>query len=771
MPVSPGIYVREYDFSQYVAQLGVTNPAILGGATQGPIGIPTAIGSEGALINIFGKPSTSDYGLQCAVRYLKKGGRLTYVRVAHSAVKAAAAVSGHVLTSVGTRATGTVTFSSTGPVAHELVTIYQTNPSLTLTAITVGETGNNILLSTTSAGITVSGPALTGGVGSTPAVGTVIFIANPTTTQTITIGTQAFQFLTTPLVSTDVQRHATDRNITAANLVAAVAAWNLANPTLAVAVLANVTKSAVFEFIASGGSVNTVGNIPVVIYPGVISSTAQAFATAVGQSIIQATVVVTPGASPLVTLTNALVGTLGNGSIVEAATNVVATGFTGGVDQVLGASGTVFTVQSLYEGSGSNGIQATVQATSSIGITTADAVNDPLAARFDLLIAAPVAPGSSIVSQVEQFHNLSMYSASPRYIVTVLTRGVTGEVGPSSYVSVNVVPTYTGPAVGTYLLAAGTDGLTGLTDSDYIGTVNGQTATGLQALRNTETTEFNLLAIPGVTSSAVIGAMIGLAQSRNDFDIILDTPFGLSCSPSDPNNVVNWHNGLATGIANAPTAPINSNRVLLYYPWVQVGDSYNGGTIWLPPCGDVLAAHAASDETVGPGWAVAGPVRGALDVLDIEYSASQADRDYLEGIDTTNRVNPIIVQFSGGAIIYGDWTCQRSRSALENAHTRRMLTYAEKVCATAVAKLQFNPNDPMTWTQFINLCNEPLKGLVTSRAIGSFKIICDKATNPVAQRQNKTLRGKLLIEAVESSNIILMDFSLYSTGANFNEAF
>src|SRR5438876_512565 len=94
MPVSPGRYVREFDFSQYSPQLGITNPAFVGGASKGPIGVPVTVTNEGDLVRIFGKPLLTDYGLQCAVRYLKRGSRMTYLRVAHSAVSANFPVSG-----------------------------------------------------------------------------------------------------------------------------------------------------------------------------------------------------------------------------------------------------------------------------------------------------------------------------------------------------------------------------------------------------------------------------------------------------------------------------------------------------------------------------------------------------------------------------------------------------------------------------------------------------------------------------------------------------
>jgi phage tail sheath protein FI len=151
----------------------------------------------------------------------------------------------------------------------------------------------------------------------------------------------------------------------------------------------------------------------------------------------------------------------------------------------------------------------------------------------------------------------------------------------------------------------------------------------------------------------------------------------------------------------------------------------------------------------------------------LEYSPTQSERDLLQGIDTSNRINPL-VQFAEGITIWGNRTSQRSRSALESVNIRRMLLHAEKVCATAVRVLAFDPNDPVTWRQFTMLVNEQLNAIKAGRGIAQFKVICDATTNPAEQRQQKTMRGKMIIEPVEAAEIIMLDFALTATGANFS---
>ena len=80
--LSAGTRVNEFDFSEYAVQLGLTRFCVLGGATKGALDTPTEVQDEAELIEKFGYPLVTDYGLQAAVQYLKEGDQLIYTRVA-----------------------------------------------------------------------------------------------------------------------------------------------------------------------------------------------------------------------------------------------------------------------------------------------------------------------------------------------------------------------------------------------------------------------------------------------------------------------------------------------------------------------------------------------------------------------------------------------------------------------------------------------------------------------------------------------------------------
>jgi len=80
--VSPGVYILERDFSDYVAALGQTAVGMVGTAKKGPLNEPTLCTTPEEFLNIFGEPDVNQYGPYAAINYLRRGNQLYYVRVA-----------------------------------------------------------------------------------------------------------------------------------------------------------------------------------------------------------------------------------------------------------------------------------------------------------------------------------------------------------------------------------------------------------------------------------------------------------------------------------------------------------------------------------------------------------------------------------------------------------------------------------------------------------------------------------------------------------------
>lgn len=79
--LSPGVFLEEIDKSYYTGVESSVAVGVVGGARKGPVGVPTLITSKNEMIKVFGKPTTSDYGVLAALHVLNSTNKLYYQRV------------------------------------------------------------------------------------------------------------------------------------------------------------------------------------------------------------------------------------------------------------------------------------------------------------------------------------------------------------------------------------------------------------------------------------------------------------------------------------------------------------------------------------------------------------------------------------------------------------------------------------------------------------------------------------------------------------------
>ena len=148
-----------------------------------------------------------------------------------------------------------------------------------------------------------------------------------------------------------------------------------------------------------------------------------------------------------------------------------------------------------------------------LAVQIEDGTRDPQAA-FNLIVRHKG-------EVVEVFKDLSMDEAATNHIELVVN-------GRSEWITVEDLFPATGiatdrPAIGSYALSGGENGLTGMTDADYTGDPSQHT--GFYVFD--EIDALNLLLAPGVTTAAVISAGLAYAEVRKDILFIADTPAGL----------------------------------------------------------------------------------------------------------------------------------------------------------------------------------------------------------------------------------------------------
>jgi uncharacterized protein len=353
--------------------------------------------------------------------------------------------------------------------------------------------------------------------------------------------------------------------------------------------------------------------------------------------------------------------------------------------------------------------------------------------------------------QVESWGGLTKDQNSRLYVQTFLSL-------VSDYIRVddNTAETAS-PLDGTYALLGGNDGIPSDPDEQdalLIGSVAGQS--GLFALSEPEQIDIDLIAVPGHASTAVINALISLAEDRGDCLAIIDPPFGLTV-----NEIVHWQNG---------THPLNTTRfdsdfAALYWPWVKIRDNHNRVDVWVPPSGSVMATIARSDFIAQPWFAPAGITRGVVPAIsDVFSRPTLAERDTMYG--NRNAINPII-QFPDvdGFVIWGQKTLQRRPTALDRVNVRRLMFVVEKRIRTASRQLLFDPHDDEFRERFVNLATGILSEIKIGRGITDYIIKADAEINTPDVVDRNEFRARIGIQPTRAVEFIFIEFSIHRTGS------
>lgn len=273
----------------------------------------------------------------------------------------------------------------------------------------------------------------------------------------------------------------------------------------------------------------------------------------------------------------------------------------------------------------------------------------------------------------------------------------------------------------------------------------------LDLLASTEDYDINLLAVPGVAISNSIGSYaIEMVETRADAFYVGD----MSSTPTTAN------------AAALTTASIDSNYSATYWPYVKIYDSDNAQDVTIPPTAQALEAIAYTDQISYPWFAPAGLNRGLLtDVIRAKYKLTQDDREELY----ENKINPIATFAGQGIAIWGQKTLQTRTTALDRINVRRMMLYVEKVIAGAAIYLDFEQNDETSWDRFKGLVQPILDTVKIKRGITDFRVIMDETTNTPDMVERGQMVGQIYIKPTKTAEVILINFNLMAQGATFEE--
>jgi phage tail sheath protein FI len=106
-------------------------------------------------------------------------------------------------------------------------------------------------------------------------------------------------------------------------------------------------------------------------------------------------------------------------------------------------------------------------------------------------------------------------------------------------------------------------------------------------------------------------------------------------------------------------------------------------------------------------------------------------------------------------------------SALDRVNVRRLLILAKRAVAGIARALAFEPNNPATWTRFVNKVNPILENYRRDQGINRFKVVMDSTTNTNDVVDRNEMKGKIFLEPVRAAEFITIDFVITPSGVEF----
>ena len=348
---------------------------------------------------------------------------------------------------------------------------------------------------------------------------------------------------------------------------------------------------------------------------------------------------------------------------------------------------------------------------------------------------------------IEEMRSLSTNKSDIRFIESYINNN-------SDYIVCSFDETTEEEIGGTeYTLSGGMNGLDGLSVND----VNA----GLDDFSNPEAITVDIMTTPGWSDDRVINHGIEMCEGRQDCIYLIDPPIGLNAKQA-----TDWSN--CTGDYQTKSNPYNSSYAAIYWPWVQVWDTFSGQNIWLPPSGVMAAQIVHSDEIANQWSAPAGMARGLVNtIIGIEVSPSKEERDLLYG--NNNVINPLMNCKGAGFVIWGQKTTLRSPSALNRINVRRLVNYLKRVITEVSNDFVFEPNDEYSWQKWVDAVQPKLNALKAQRGVYAYEIIMNETTVTNNDIDNNRMPGIIKFKPTKTAEFIPLEFQIMPTGAVINE--
>ena len=352
-------------------------------------------------------------------------------------------------------------------------------------------------------------------------------------------------------------------------------------------------------------------------------------------------------------------------------------------------------------------------------------------------------------NQLEQLSALSLDKDNPRFIEDYVNAN-------SAYIQCSYAEE-SGVDItnARYKLTGGEDGIDGLSSKEVIEAID--------SFSNIDELNIDIFCTPGWTDRTVIEKAMEMCEYRQDCIYLIDPPFGLKAK-----QVIDWSNA-AGDFSAAGAEPFNSSYGAIYWPWVQIFDRDNNTHVWLPPSGYIAAQMAYSDQVSRQWYAPAGLERGLMTGLtDIEYSPSKEERDLLYG--DGNVINPIMNYRGAGLVIWGQKTTQRVPTALDRVNVRRLVNFIKRVVVDKSSQFVFDMNDQNCWARWVLTIEPELASIQAARGLYDYEVIMDDTTVTPEDIENNRMPGIIRIRPTKTAEFIPITFEIVNNRFQFSNS-
>lgn len=268
---------------------------------------------------------------------------------------------------------------------------------------------------------------------------------------------------------------------------------------------------------------------------------------------------------------------------------------------------------------------------------------------------------------------------------------------------------------------------------------------------------------PGLTnqvdSQAKANYLISLAGSRGD---------AVACIGPHRANLVGQTNTTTqtTNLIQYFSSLQSSSYAIFDSGYKYTYDRFNNQFRYIPCNADVAGLMTRTNITSYPWFSPAGQQRGILNnAIKLAYNPSKSQRDQLY----PQRINSIINQPGVGTLLFGDKTALGYASAFDRINVRRLFLTIEQALERVAQAQLFELNDELTRANFKNIVEPFLRDVEAKRGLYGFLVVCDTSNNTPDVIDNNEFRADIFLKPTKSINYVTLTFVATRTGVSFEE--